>query len=59
MTYQVIFRDSSSSSNSGLKVIIPDEHSEPRGSGADKKRKTSEPVGIGKILPDVMADIKK
>jgi hypothetical protein len=52
------FRDSCPSTNSGLKVRIPYKHSEQRSSVVDKKRRTSEPVRIGEILPDVMADIK-
>ncbi len=52
------FRDSSPSANSGLKVRIPYEHSEQENSVVDKKRRTSEPVRIGEILPDVMRDIE-
>jgi hypothetical protein len=52
------FRDSSPSANSGLKVRIPYEHSEQGSSIVDKKRRTSEPVRIGEILPDVMRDIE-
>ncbi len=53
------FRDSSPSANSGLKVGIPYEHSEQESSVVDKKRRTSEPVRIGEILPAVMRDIEK
>ena len=53
------FRDSSPSAHSGFTVRIPDEHSEQRSSVVDKTRRISEPVQIGEILPDVMADIKK
>jgi hypothetical protein len=53
------FRDSCPSANSGLKVRIPYQHSEQKSSVVDKTRRISEPVRIGEILPDVMADIKK
>ena len=53
------FRDSSPSANSGLKVRIPYEHSEQGSSIVDKKRRTSEPVRIGDVLPVVMWDIEK
>ncbi len=53
------FRDSSPSANSELKVRIPYEHSEQESSVVDKKRRTSEPVRIGEILPAVMRDIEK
>ncbi|MFH1882846.1 MAG: hypothetical protein ABIL62_09075 [Planctomycetota bacterium] len=53
------FRDSSPSANSGLKVSIPYEHDEQGSSIVDKKRRTSEPVRIGEILPAVMLDIEK
>jgi hypothetical protein len=53
------FRDSSPSANSGLKVRIPYEHSEQGSSIVDKKRRTSEPVLIGEVLPVVMRDIEK
>ena len=53
------FRDSSPSANSGLKVRIPYEHSEQKSSVVDKKRRTSELVLIGEILPLVMRDIEK
>ncbi len=59
MTHRVAFRDSSLSANSGLKVKIPYQHSEQKSSVVDKKRRTSEPVRIGEILPVVMRDIEK
>ena len=45
--------------NSGLKVRIPYEHSEQKSSVVDKKRRTSEPVRIGEVLPVVMRNIEK
>lgn len=59
MTHRVVFRDSSPSANSGLKVRIPYEHFEQESSVVDKKGRTSEPVRIGEILPAVMLDIEK
>jgi hypothetical protein len=53
------FRDSCPSAHSGLKVRIPDEHSEQRSSVVDKKRRISVPVRIGEIMPTMMADIKE
>jgi len=53
------FIDSSPSADSGLKISIPYEHYEQGSPVVDKKPRTSEPVRIGEVLPDVMADIKK
>jgi len=53
------FKDSFPSANSGLKVNLPYEHYEQGRAVVDKKRRTSKPVRIGDILPDVMADIEK
>jgi hypothetical protein len=53
------FIDSSPLANSGLKVRIPYGHSEQKSSVVDKKRRTSEPVLIGEVLPVVMRDIEK
>ncbi len=59
MTYRVVLEILPPSANSGLKVRIPYEHSEQGSSIVDKKRRTSEPVRIGEVLPVVMRDIEK